>query len=65
MRLFIGCVTAVKRVSYAVTVDLMILLYTGLMHFSNARLNVIRHSWKKRLSALRSGIKALSTEDND
>ena len=50
MRLFIGCVTAVKGVSYTVTVDLMILFYTGLMHFSNARPNVIINSWKKRLS---------------
>ena len=50
MRLFIGCVTAVKGVSYTVNVDLMILLYTGLMHFSNARPSVIINSWKKRLS---------------
>ena len=50
MRLFIGCVTAVKGVSYTVTEDLMILLYTGLMHFSNTRKNVIINSWKKRLS---------------
>jgi len=61
MRLFIGCVTAVKGVSYTVNVDLMILLYTGLMHFSNARPNVIINSWKKRLSDVWSGIRSLST----
>ena len=38
--------------SYMLIVGIMILLYIGLMHLSNARPNTIRHSWGKGLSGL-------------
>ena len=38
--------------SYMVIVAIMILLYIGLMHLSNALPNTIRHSWEKGLSGL-------------
>jgi len=38
--------------SYMVIVAIMILLYIGLIHLSNARPKTIRHSWKKGLSGL-------------
>jgi len=51
--------------SYMVIVAIMILLYIGLMHLSNARPNTIRHSWKRGCRAYANGMRSLSTNDNE